>query len=228
LNREATWPRDPATLEEVQELLAAAIEPPWEPPDRVVLVAGTFVCFSRIRKDSRQQSWAAASLTRGTRHLTTVVRTGSTNRDYAPGLLALREGPLLEAAVVGLPEIPEVLLVNATGRDHPRGAGLATHLGSKCRLPSVGVTDRPLVASGEWPAERRGAVTPLWIGDEVVGCWLRSRPGARPIAVSPGWRMSLESSIRVVRSAVYRARTPEPIRRARRAARAARSDSQQE
>ncbi|MBV8941103.1 MAG: endonuclease V [Solirubrobacterales bacterium] len=42
-----------------------------------------------------------------------------------PGTLALREGRLLEAAVRALPAMPDVLLVNATGRDHPRGAGLA-------------------------------------------------------------------------------------------------------
>ena len=47
-----------------------------------------------------------------------------------------------------LPVAPEVLLVNATGRDHPRRAGLAFHLGAVLGLPTVGVTTRPLVAQG--------------------------------------------------------------------------------
>jgi len=55
---------------------------------------------------------------------------GLASAGYTSGLLALREGPLLEEAV-RLPALPEVLLVNATGRDHPRRAGLAPHLGAR-------------------------------------------------------------------------------------------------
>ena len=67
---------------------------------------------------------------------------------YLPALLALREGPLLEQAVRALSIAPEVLVVNATGRDHPRRAGLALHLGAVLGLATVGVTTRPLVAQG--------------------------------------------------------------------------------
>ena len=73
---------------------------------------------------------------------------------YLPALLALREGPLLEQAVRALPIVPEVLIVNATGRDHPRRAGLALHLGAVLGLPTVGVTTRPLVAQGAWPVDQ--------------------------------------------------------------------------
>lgn len=63
-------------------------------------------------------------------------------------MLALREGPLLEAAVRALDERPDVLLVNATGRDHPRRAGLAVQLGTLLELPTIGVSHRPLLATG--------------------------------------------------------------------------------
>lgn len=53
-----------------------------------------------------------------------------------------------------LPHMPDVLLVNATGRDHPRGAGLALHVGAAVDVPTVGVTHRPLLAVG--PSRRRG------------------------------------------------------------------------
>lgn len=76
---------------------------------------------------------------------------------YHPGLLALREGPMLEAAVAALPRAPDVLVVNATGRDHPRRAGLALQLGAVVGVPTVGVTHRPMLAAGEWPPEDRGA-----------------------------------------------------------------------
>jgi deoxyribonuclease V len=75
---------------------------------------------------------------------------------YVPGLLALREGPALAAAVSGLRRRPDVLLVDASGADHPRRAGLAVHLGWALDLPTVGVTSRPLLAGAE-PDEPSGA-----------------------------------------------------------------------
>jgi hypothetical protein len=86
---------------------------------------------------------------------------------YVPGLLARREGPILAAALAALDPCPELLLVNATGLDHPRGAGLAVHLGAVVDLPTVGVTRRPLIAAGTEPELRRGAAAPrrrcLWM-----------------------------------------------------------------
>jgi deoxyribonuclease V len=151
----------------------------------------------------------------------TVVR-GQAGASYEPGLLALREGPLLEDAVRGLDTVPEVLIANATGRDHPRRAGLALHLGARLALPTVGATTRPLVAQGSWPPDVRGAYSPLKIGDEVVGYWVRTAPGARPLAVHAAWRTDPQTATAVVLAATTGARTPEPLRLARRAAREAR------
>jgi deoxyribonuclease V len=144
---------------------------------------------------------------------------------YLPALLALREGPLLEQAVRALPIVPEVLMVNATGRDHPRRAGLALHLGAVLGLPTVGVTTRPLVAEGPWPPDQRGATAPLWLGGEVVGCWVRTRTGARPVAVHAAWQTDPDHAVQVVLAATRRARTPEPLRRARTLARTRRAYS---
>jgi deoxyribonuclease V len=140
-----------------------------------------------------------------------------------PGLLALREGPCLQAAAVALPERPAVLLVDGTGRDHPRRAGLAIHLGHVLGIPTVGVTHRPLKAVGAWPAEARGATSPLLIDDEPVGVWLRTRAWTRPLAVHPGWRTDLEVAVEVVMAAVDGHRAPEAFRHARRLARTARA-----
>ena len=152
--------------------------------------------------------------------------TGFAGASYEAGLLALREGRLLEAVVRSLPNPPDVLLVNATGRDHPRGAGLALHLGAILDLPTVGVTHRPLLAEGEWPHPERGANSRLLLGDRCVGYWVRTRSGARPLAVHAGWRTDPETALVVVLEASSRkARTPEPIRQARRVARKARAAS---
>jgi deoxyribonuclease V len=148
---------------------------------------------------------------------------GPAGGPYRPTLLALREDPLLEQAVRALPITPEVLVVNATGRDHPRRAGLALHLGAVLGLPTVGVTTRPLLAEGTWPVDQRAATAPLRLGGEVVGCWVRTRPGARPVAVHAAWLTDAQAAVQVVLAATRRARTPEPLRRARTLARARRA-----
>jgi deoxyribonuclease V len=192
-------------------------------------VAGCFVCFARGGPRggaTGEPGWAAAALMLGNSRLVTIaVVHGLAGAAYEPGLLALREGPLLAAAVAALPKPPEVLLANATGRDHPRGAGLALHLGAVLDIPSVGVTDRPLVAEGAPPGEERGATALLLLRGRPGACWLRSRTRARPVAVHPGWRTDIDSAVAVVRKSTRRARTPEPLRQARRAAREARAQA---
>jgi len=151
------------------------------------------------------------------------VVTATTHFAYEPGLLALREGPWLETAVLRLPELPEVLLVNATGRDHPRRAGLALHLGARLNVPTVGVTRNPLWATGSWPEDIRGAAASLTIGTEIVGCWLRTKQGSPPLAVHAAWRTTPEIAVALVMAATGRWHTPEPLRQARKAARLARA-----
>jgi deoxyribonuclease V len=147
---------------------------------------------------------------------------GTARGPYHAGLLALREGELLEAAARALPRLPDVLLVNGTGRDHQRRAGLALHLGAMLEIPTVGITHRPLIAIGDWPEDSTGALSPLYANGEVVGYWLRTRAGTRPLAVSGGWRIEPRVAVEIVRGCAER-RTPEPLRQARRLARNARA-----
>jgi deoxyribonuclease V len=121
--------------------------------------------------------------------------------------------------VRALPITPEVLVVNATGRDHPRRAGLALQLGAVLGLPTVGVTTRPLVAEGTWPRDARDATAPLRLGGEVVGCWVRTRAGAKPLAIHAAWRTDPDDAVLVVLAATRRTPSPEPLRRARTLAR---------
>jgi deoxyribonuclease V len=154
-----------------------------------------------------------------------VVVEGHAGAPYAAGLLALREGALRERAVRALSSMPDVLLVDAAGLDHPRGGGLAVHLGAVLDLPSVGVTDRPLVAVGAEPENRRGAMCPLMHQGMVVGYTVRVQPGVRPLCVSAGWCTSPEIAVEIVVRTARRHRTPQPLREARRVARQARSRS---
>jgi deoxyribonuclease V len=219
------WPRTAPELKREQESLARVEPPPWAFTEGA-LVAGCFVCFPRGPTGPGAQgdpAWAAAAAGADA----AVVR-GSAGAPYAAGLLALREGPLLEAAVRELRRPPDVVLVDATGRDHPRGVGLALHLGAVLELPTVGVTHRPLLAGGTWPeGEEPGATSALLLGGEPVALWLRTRPRVRPVAVHPGWRTDAATARTVVMASVGKSRTPEPLRAARRLARVARGDDDQ-
>jgi deoxyribonuclease V len=220
------WPQTPHDLIRVQRELAARRPAPWR-PSGPPLVAGCFVCFAHgTDGPSRagERGWAGAALIGADRDpaATAVVR-GRAGAAYQPGLLAAREGRLLEAAVRALTGKPEVVIASATGRDHPHGAGLALHLGTVLDLPSVGLTDRPLLAVGSEPGPERGATSPLLLEGREVARLLRTRVGARPVVVHAGWRTDLDTAVSVVLAATRGARMPEPLRRARREARRARA-----
>jgi deoxyribonuclease V len=206
------WPTEAEELMALQRELAQERPAPWH-PGGAPRVGG---CFAVFPADG---SAVGAAVLAGD----TATAVGEAGAAYRPGLLALRAGPVLEAAVRALPEPPDVLIVDATGRDHPRRAGLAVQLGSMLGMPTIGVTHRTLLAGGDWPAAERGAHSRLELEGEEVGAWLRIMPRARPIAVHAAWRTDPETAVEVVMAIARKVRTPEPLREARRAARIARA-----
>jgi deoxyribonuclease V len=221
----ATWPATADELSRLQQALGETTPERWQPPRTLRRIGACFVCFEPVQGPGTagDRGFAGAAVTDRRRLLAGVSVGGPAGGPYLPALLALREGPLLEQAVRALPIAPEVLLVNATGRDHPRRAGLALQLGVVLGLPTVGVTTRPLVAEGPWPADQRGATAPLRLGGELVGWWVRTRAGAKPVAVHAAWQTDAWAAVQVVLAATRRARTPEPLRRARTLARTRRA-----
>jgi deoxyribonuclease V len=239
-----------AVAREAESALAAS---PWLSPPRPVF-GGCFVAFARGEAGPGHpgdRAWAAAVTwradpsdeERGRRvdgHLRGA-RAGALPRRaddvlaqavaaervpaaYAPGLLARREGHVLATAVEGLERLPDVLLVDASGIDHPRRAGLAVHLGAVVGVATVGVTQRPLVASGPLPEVQRGARTPVRVDDGCVGYWVCTKTGARPVVAHAAWRTSPETAAQIVLAAsTEAARTPVPLQEARRVAREARA-----
>jgi deoxyribonuclease V len=215
------WPADAESLIAYQEELATADSPAWH-PEGPIRVGGCWVCFARGQTgpgSAGDPAWAAAVVLAGDETVDEAATRGSAGSPYRPGLLALRLGPLMEQAMRDLGSPPDVVVVDGTGRDHPRRAGLAVHLGAVLAVPTVGVTHRPLLARGEWPDDRRGASSPLRIDGEEVASWVRTRTGVRPLAVHPGWRVDLATAIDLVMACTVLRRTPEPLRRARQVAR---------
>jgi deoxyribonuclease V len=212
-----TWPSTPDALAREQERVAALSPAPWAPPADALRVGACAVVFGRGGFD--ELAWAAAVVEDRGAIVASCLRAARVDEVFRPGQLALREGPILEVVVRGLAQPPDVLLVAAAGRDHPRRAGLAVHLGAVLDLPTVGVTDDPLVARGGEPGPAWAAEAPLVIAGETVGYRVRTRAGAKPVIAHAGWRTSAEIAAEIVLGGCALARWPEPMRAARRMAR---------
>jgi deoxyribonuclease V len=172
------------------------------------------------------RAWVAAVVLDGAAVVAQAVVAATAAASYRPGLLALREGPGLAEAVAALTVRPDVLLVDATGRDHPRRAGLTVHLGAILEIPTVGVTHRPLRGGGPEPGAAMGDTSPVLLDAEEVGRWVRTRAGVRPVVAHAGWRTDPTVAAEVVLRTARGARTPEPLRQARLLARTVRTTSE--
>ncbi len=142
---------------------------------------------------------------------------------YVPGLLSFREAPAVLAAFEQVTRAPDLILYDGQGIAHPRRFGIASHVGLLLDCPSIGVAKTRLIGVHRTPANRRGAWTPLRdageaCGEETIGAVLRTRAGVKPLYVSIGHRVSLETAVRWTMACVTRYRLPETTRWAHRLA----------
>ncbi len=137
---------------------------------------------------------------------------------YIPGLLSFREIPALLAALDMLNNAPDLILVDGQGLAHPRRFGIACHLGVLTGIPTIGAAKSRLTGTFEDPGIERGNWTPLLDKEEIIGAVLRTRRGTRPLFVSLGHRVGLESAKEWVLRCTPRYRLPETTRLAHRLA----------
>lgn len=142
-----------------------------------------------------------------------LVRT-PTSFPYVPGLLTFREAPAVLQALEQLSALPDMIMYDGQGIAHPRRMGIAAHVGLITGLPSIGAAKSRLVGQHAPVGEQHGDWSPLVHQGEVIGAALRTRPGTKPMYVSPGHRVGLESAIRIVLACAPKYRLPEPTRQA--------------
>jgi deoxyribonuclease V len=137
-----------------------------------------------------------------------------TSFPYIPGLLSFREVPAVLDALDKLNKLPDLLLCDGQGTAHPRRFGIACHVGLLTNMPAIGVAKSLLVGKHEEVADEKGAWQPLQHKGEVIGVALRTRPKTKPLYISPGHRISLETSIAYVLQCTTKYRLPETTRQA--------------
>jgi deoxyribonuclease V len=178
------------------------------------MICGLDCSYSRRSKEGRMIASAVLLRFGSWESLEESLVEGEVPFPYIPGLLSFRELPLLLEAIRGLRKRPDIVLVDGAGIAHPRRLGLAAHLGVVTGLATIGVAKSRLCGAFDEPGLHRGDLSPLFFGGEQVGTVLRSREAVRPLFVSPGHRVSLESAPRIVLDCCGRYRLPEPTRQA--------------
>ncbi|HEU5375599.1 MAG TPA: deoxyribonuclease V [Ktedonobacteraceae bacterium] len=133
---------------------------------------------------------------------------------YIPGLLSFRELPSVLGALQQLRQQPDLIMADGQGIAHPRRLGIAAHLGLWIDTPTIGCAKSLLVGKYEPVGAEVGDWSPLVDHKEVIGAVLRTRARVNPMFISPGHKISLESSIKYVLACGRGYRLPEPTRQA--------------
>lgn len=214
-----TWNITLAEATTLQQRLAARLVLEWSGKP-VRWVAGVDGSYTRFCSDMYVAVVVWDTMTGET--VEQVALTGRVPFPYVPGFLTFREGPLVLQAFERLRHWPDAVLFDGQGIAHPRGLGLASHLGLWLDLPSVGVAKSRLCGEGAEPPDDPGAWSPLTLAGRTVGAVLRTRACCRPLFVSPGHRIDLGRSLELVRQCLRGYRLPEPTRLAHLAVSAAR------
>jgi deoxyribonuclease V len=148
----------------------------------------------------------------------TKVVNGELDFPYIPGLLSFRESPLILAACERLTATPDLILVDGQGVAHPRRMGLASHLGLFLNTPTIGCAKSLLCGRHEMPGDKPGSYAEVVDRGETIGVVLRTKSVTKPIYVSIGHKIDLQTAIYWVLECCRGYRLPEPTRLAHLAA----------
>lgn len=174
------------------------------------LIAGLDAAFSRDGRNAIAGVvlWDAQSREVVERH----VARRRIHFPYIPGLLSFREAPALLAVLRRLRIPADLLMCDGQGLAHPRRLGIASHMGLVTKIPAIGCAKSRLVGTHEDPPLRRGDSVALWDQGEIIGRVLCTRDAVRPLYISIGHRIDLESACDLVLSTTAGFRLPEPTR----------------
>ena len=133
---------------------------------------------------------------------------------YIPGLFSFRELPPLLSAFNKLTTVPDLIVCDGHGLAHPRRFGLACHLGVTLDIPTIGCGKSKLLGEFKELAKHRGATSDLIDDDEIIGKVLRTQDNIKPVYVSIGHKVSLDTAVKWVLKLASKYRLPETTRQA--------------
>jgi len=211
INELHQWDVDYQTARDIQEKLQSRLIIKGDQRS-FTLVAGADVSYNR-GDDIFYSSVVVMNIETGS-VIETAHHHGRMTFPYIPGLLSFREGPVVLSAFEKLTITPDAVIFDGQGIAHPRGLGLAAHIGLILDIPSAGCAKTRFVGEHEPVGREKGSSVPLMYNGGQVGVVLRTRTDVKPVFVSPGHRLDIEGAEHLVLSAVGKYRLPEPIRHA--------------
>jgi len=132
---------------------------------------------------------------------------------YIPGFFAFREAPFIKDLFFSLKIKPDLLILDAHGTAHPLGFGLASQIGVILKIPTIGCAKNPLYGKYKMPPPKKGSFSYIFDKDNsIIGAVLRTKDNTKPVFVSPGNLIDLDSSIKIVLLLCKKFRIPEPLR----------------
>jgi len=131
---------------------------------------------------------------------------------YIPALLAFREGPVILKALSRLKTIPDLVIFPGHGLAHPRGCGMASHLGLLTDIPSIGCARKCLVGDYRTPLPEKGSCSSLFVSDIEVGLVCRTKTKVKPMFISPGHKCTIRDAFETTVACLTEYRMPEPLR----------------
>ncbi len=193
----------PKPLSKLKTVAGADISNNWRDPSQIIYAALVVLDYSSLRVLEKSPAHMKAPL------------------HYQPGFLAFREVPVLVEAYQALERKPDVILVDGHGISHPRGLGIASHLGVLLDCPTIGVAKSILIGKpeGELGPDPGEQVPLMWKGQHIAQV-LRTRKRSNPLYISIGHKVSLETAVEIVQTCLIGYRLPEPTRQAHLAANA--------
>lgn len=210
-----SWNLSPSEAIALQKTLATQVDT-QTPIDlaRVKLVAGVDVSV----KNNISQAAIVVLTFPGLELIEVATAHMPTTFPYISGLLGFREGEVILEAQKKLQHRPDVYIFDGQGLAHPRRMGIASHIGLWWDASTVGCGKTRLVGTHADVAPEKGSYESLWHRGEEVGVVLRTRTRVKPVYVSVGHRITLDTARELVLCCTPRYRLPEPIRAAHRAA----------
>ncbi len=133
---------------------------------------------------------------------------------YIPGLFSFRELPPIVKAFKQIKTSPQLVVCDGQGVAHPRRFGLASHLGVMFDIPTIGCGKTRLWGDFKEPSQERGACSLLVDQEEIIGGVLRIQESIKPLFVSVGHRISLETACNWILKLCPQYRLPETTRQA--------------
>lgn len=217
------WPADADEAVALQERLRPLADHAGPGPRDPATVAGLDVAYAGDGAGT-DGLVAAAVVVLDARTLEVVEQATAVARatfPYVPGLFAFRELPVLVEALGHIERVPDVMLCDGQGLAHPRRFGLACHLGVVTGVPTAGVAKTSFTGTFDADAlgAARGASADLTDAGEVVGRVLRTQDGVKPVYVSTGHGIDLDTACRLALAAAPAFRLPQTTRLADRLSR---------